>query len=112
MLASAKDKEWLSPHLCVLRNSIEAFAANAEDIEARRRQGGTTRNPPQVGYVGIRCVHCKHLPLKKRVKAAEAYPSSVSWVQGRNMCIKYVFCCNYHVDIACEYHRGCGFACG
>ena len=63
--------------MCVLRRSIEAFAATTHDIEARRKQGGTTRNPPKVGHVGIRCVHCKHLPLKRRVKAAEAYPSSI-----------------------------------
>ena len=56
----------------------EAFAATAGDVEARRRQGGATRNPLKVGYVGLRCVHCNHLPLRQRVKAAEAYPSSVS----------------------------------
>ena len=52
ILASPKDKDWLSPHLCLLRQSIEAFAATPHDIEARRKQGGTTRNPPKAGYVG------------------------------------------------------------
>ena len=78
LLASPNDAEWLSPHLCVLRSIIEAFAATPDDVEARRKLGGGMKHPPQVGQVAIRCVYCKHLPLRQRYKSSEAYPSSVS----------------------------------
>ena len=82
LLAGPKDAEWLSPHLCILRSIIEAFAATRHDVEARRKLGGM-KHPPQVGQVAIRCVHCKHLPLRQRYKGSEAYPSSVSKGAGR-----------------------------
>ena len=70
------DKQWFSKQLCILRAQIEAFAATPADLEAKKK-GGMHRQPPLVGQVGIRCIHCKQVPWKKRAKLSESFPSRI-----------------------------------
>ena len=55
---------------------MECFAADQRDINERRQAGGSI-HPPALGQVGIRCVHCTHIPLKTRAKGSVLYPKSV-----------------------------------
>lgn len=73
-LSLPTDGDWLSPHLCQLRALLEVFPAVPADIQARIRIGGS-RNPPRPGQVGIRCIYCSSLPLERRVRGSESFPS-------------------------------------
>ena len=70
------DDQWLSPQLCLIRRHMEAFAATPHDAAERKSAGGSIV-PPQVGQIGLRCVHCKHIPLRMRTKGSVLYPKSV-----------------------------------
>ena len=58
----------------LVRKQIELFEAQEVDAETNAR--GRNR-PIVVGQVGIRCKHCKHLPPRKRERAAIYYPSKL-----------------------------------
>ncbi|CAB9518760.1 expressed unknown protein [Seminavis robusta] len=70
------DAEWLSEINCFLRKyCVEAFSATEEDVLSTSKRGRITLH-----QVGIRCVHCKHKPLKERAVAAVSYPTSVAGI--------------------------------
>jgi hypothetical protein len=70
------DAEWLSEINCFLRKyCVEAFSATEEDVIATSKRGRIT-----IHQVGIRCVYCKHKPLKDRAVAAVSYPTSVAGI--------------------------------
>jgi len=56
---------------------IEVFTATPTDM-AQPAPG--RKNPIRLNQVGLRCIHCKHLPPRDRVKRAVCYPSSVGRV--------------------------------
>lgn len=56
------DSTNLSPYQCLLRQQLEFFAADWDDVAVI--QG---RNKPVVRkQVGLRCIHCAHIPIKDR----------------------------------------------
>ncbi len=57
-----RDPECLSPYQCLLRQQLDFFAADWDDIAVI--QGRT--NPVVRHQVGIRCIHCAHIPLMTR----------------------------------------------
>ncbi|GAX26778.1 hypothetical protein FisN_9Lh043 [Fistulifera solaris] len=64
-----EDADHLSLYQCVLRKQIEFFAADWEDVAVI--QG---RNKPVIRrQVGIRCIHCSHLPIKSRDKGSSYF---------------------------------------
>lgn len=64
-----QDEQNLSLYQCLLRQQIEFFAADREDVTVI--QG---RNKPVVRrQVGIRCIHCAHLPIKSRDKGSSYF---------------------------------------
>ena len=71
-LSLPSDKKHLSGSACILRKQIEVFSATLEDTMAR----GARHRPP-VGAVGIRCIHCLHLPHNKRERGAVTFPSCI-----------------------------------
>ena len=71
-LSLPTDGKHLSGSACILRQQIEVFSATLEDTMAR----GARHRPP-VGAVGIRCVHCLHLPYNKRARGAVTFPSCI-----------------------------------
>jgi hypothetical protein len=74
----------LSPFQVLVRQQMELFEATAEEVEATM-QG---RNKPIVlGQVGLRCIHCKHLPPRQRSRGAVYYPSKLEglYQAGQNM---------------------------
>lgn len=77
LLAADTDEQYLNPLHCFVRRNVEVFAAKSEDIAAPS-PGRKTR--VLMGQVGLRCVHCAHLPAKDRVKRAVCYPPSVSGI--------------------------------
>ena len=77
ILASPTDVTYLNPIHCFVYHHVDFFIANKEDI--------ATPSPGQkthilLGQVGIHCVHCPKMPLKKWVKQAYCYPQSMSGI--------------------------------
>lgn len=75
LLATPIDKETLNPIHCFVRQNVEAFIANEEDVSAPRPG---RKQKVFLGQVGIRCIRCKHLSPKNRVKRAICYPPTIS----------------------------------
>jgi hypothetical protein len=64
-----EDAKHLSLYQCLLRQQIEFFAADWEDVAVI--QG---RNKPVARrQIGIRCIHCSHLPIKNRDKGSSYF---------------------------------------
>ena len=91
LMAMSTDKESLSSYQCLIREQIEIFEAKAIDVDC----GAQGRNKPIVlGQVGLRCIHCKHVPLKQRARASTYYPAKLSGMQSLYQCIlAYWWCC-------------------
>lgn len=77
LLASPVDHENLNDLHCFVRRHVEVFAADEKDLSS---PSPGRKQRIYLGQVGIRCVHCVHLPLKDRVKRAVCYPPSVSGI--------------------------------
>eukprot|EP00985_Skeletonema_marinoi_P032360 scaffold39117_cov148-Skeletonema_marinoi.AAC.6 len=79
LLAKGDDTHWLSQAEVYIRQElVEVFTATKED----KYDFGE----PEVGQVGVRCVHCaKNRPKDQRVKGHVYYPSSVNAIQ---QCVK------------------------
>jgi len=77
LLAEPEDAQYLNAVHCFVRQNVEVFAADEHDISlpAPGRKSQIT-----IGQIGIRCIHCKHLKFKDRVKRAMCYPPSVSGI--------------------------------
>ena len=74
LMVMPADKETLSSYQCFIRKHIEFFEATAQDV----KRGAQGRNKPIVlGQVGLRCIHCKHVPFKQRAKASTYYPAKL-----------------------------------
>ncbi len=74
LLACPEDRGMLNDHLQFLREQIEFYRATADDIMsyARGRNKGVA-----LGQVGIRCRHCRHLPVHHRRKGSTYFPSTL-----------------------------------
>lgn len=77
LLSRPGDNVVLSPLHTYIRQHIEVFTAT--EVEISQPAPGR-KNPIQLGQVGLRCIHCRHLPVRERVKRAVCYPSSVGRV--------------------------------
>jgi hypothetical protein len=77
LLARQMDDEILNPLHAFVRKQIEVFTATQAEM-AQPAPG--RKNPIQLHQVGLRCIHCRDLPVKDRVKRAVCYPSSVGRV--------------------------------
>ena len=75
LLATPTDEQALNPIHCFVRQNVEAFIANEEDVSAPRPG---RKQKVSLGQVGIRCIRCKHLSPKNRVKRAICYPPTIS----------------------------------
>ena len=74
LLSMPDDHQCLSETLCIVRNNVEVFTADGDDVRA---PAPGRKRPIQVGQVGLRCVYCRAVPSKDRVKRATCFPSSV-----------------------------------
>ena len=71
------DSQYLNPIHCFVRRHVEFFVADEDDIKAPS-PGRKVR--AVLGQVGIRCIHCKNLPSKERVKRSVCYPPSIGGI--------------------------------
>ena len=76
-LGRPDDAKVLNPLHMFVRMQVEVFTATPEDI-AQPAPG--RKNPIRLHQVGLRCIHCKGLPARDRIKRAVCYPSSVGRV--------------------------------
>ncbi|KAL7550418.1 hypothetical protein ACHAWF_017959 [Thalassiosira exigua] len=74
LLAMPQDRHCLSETLCIIRNNVEVFTADDEDVHA---PAPGRKRPVRVGQVGLRCVYCRMIRPKDRIKRATCFPSSV-----------------------------------
>jgi hypothetical protein len=77
LLANPKDKLVLSDLHVFVRQQIEVFTATESDIT---QPAPGRKNRIQLNQVGLRCIHCRNLPARDRVKRAVCYPSSIARV--------------------------------
>ena len=77
LLASSDDRENLSELHCFVRKNIELFVATKHDVG--QPQPGR-RTPILCGQIGLRCIHCKTLPVRQRKKRAVCYPPNISGI--------------------------------
>ena len=78
LLSDAQDAEYLSEGMCYLRRQIEWFTATTADVAARGKKGGPTKVLP--GSVGLRCVHCAHLPPQEQSNGSSTFPRRIGLV--------------------------------
>jgi hypothetical protein len=64
----------LSNHQILLRSQIQVFQATLDDVQTHTR--GRNKSIA-LGQVGIRCLHCAHLPAARRQKGAVYFPASI-----------------------------------
>ena len=90
-LARSIDVVKMSEHQYFLRQQIEVFQANEEDVSTHIRG----RNKPvSLGQVGIRCRHCAHLPVMRRQKGSTYYPANILGIYqaAQNMSTTHIQC--------------------
>jgi hypothetical protein len=92
LLTQPTDDVILSPLHSFVRKQIEVFTATADDLQL---PCPGRKNPIQLHQVGLRCIHCRHVPIRDRVKRAICYPSSLGRV--------------YHSasDMKCDHFSSC-----
>ena len=74
LLVVPMDHTQLSSHQTLLRYQIEVFQAGEEDTSTHTRG----RNKPvKRGQIGIRCRHCKVLPVTQRKRGSVYFPRAV-----------------------------------
>jgi hypothetical protein len=85
VLFRTEDDLKLSGLQSLLRMQIEAFQASEQDVTIHVR--GRNKSI-QVGQVGIRCLHCAHMPALQRSKGSTYFPTSVwgFYQASQNMC--------------------------
>mmetsp|Transcript_6242 Transcript_6242/g.7136 ORF Transcript_6242/g.7136 Transcript_6242/m.7136 type:complete len:638 (+) Transcript_6242:92-2005(+) len=93
IISTPHDSEALSELQCFLREQIEYFSAGEEDVSSHTRGRNKNISPRQVG---IRCIHCKLLPVTARGPGAVYFPSSIDGIYqaGQNLHI-------YHIKKGC-----------
>jgi len=74
-LALPGDPDHLNPLHCFVRRNIQLFLASQNDINA---PAPGRKKDIFLNQIGIRCIHCMHLPTQDRVKRAVCYPSGIS----------------------------------
>ena len=79
VLSEPTDPLYLTSLICLVRRQLEFYVATEEDEKNRRAKGGV-KKPIVPGRVGIRCIHCRHLPVKERAKNFSSFPTSIRLV--------------------------------
>ena len=84
LIYTVKDEASLSGYQCNMRQHMEYFSATADDTVTK---GQGRIRPVQLGQVGVRCRHCRHLPQLARTKGAVYFPTRLSniYQAGQNM---------------------------
>jgi hypothetical protein len=76
-LAQPDDASFLNPLHVFVRKQIEVFTATEKEIS---QPAPGRKVAIRLQQVGLRCIHCKTMPSKSRVKRSTCYPSSVGRV--------------------------------
>jgi hypothetical protein len=77
LLSQPSDAIVLSPLHALIRKQIEVFSATQTDMS---QPSPGRKVAIKLHQVGLRCIHCRDLPLRFRVKRAVCYPTSVGRV--------------------------------
>jgi hypothetical protein len=85
------DEGKLSEFQCLLRQQIEVFEADNDDVLTHVRGRNT---PVTYGQVGLRCIHCAHLPVSRRQKGSAYFPSNRMGIYqaAQNMSTSHIQC--------------------
>jgi len=93
LLNTPEDEQVLNPIHCFVRKNVEVFIADENDVAA---PAPGRKKRVTLGQVGIRCIHCKNLAPKYRVKRAICYPPTVASLYHAvsNMKFDHFLACN------------------
>ena len=79
VLSEPTEPLYLTSLMCLVRRQLEFYVATEQDEKNRRAKGGV-KKPIVPGRVGIRCIHCRHLPVKERAKNFSSFPTGIRLV--------------------------------
>jgi len=71
------DDEHLSEYQMLVRQQLEIFEAEQDDVDSNT-QG--RKKPVVLGQAGLRCRHCAGLPLRQRGKGSVYYPTKLTGI--------------------------------
>lgn len=71
------DEEHLSEYQIMVRQQLELFEAEQEDVDSNT-QG--RKKAVTLGQVGLRCKHCAVIPLRQRGKGSVYYPTKLAGI--------------------------------
>jgi hypothetical protein len=105
LLSNPKDELILNEFHVFVRQQIEVFIATAADI-AQPAPG--RKNLIQLHQVGLRCIHCRNLPARDRVKLAVCYPGSIARVYHTVTDMNFyhfAFCKGWSAEMRAKFHE-------
>lgn len=91
------DNNVLAENQITIRQNIELFEATQADVDT---SVPGRRKPLVAGQVGIQCVHCSQLPVKKRKKGARYFPAKLDGIYqaAQNMAYCHLLQSCEHID--------------
>jgi hypothetical protein len=77
LLYMDRDEDTLSEYQCFLRKQLEIFEAGPDDVRCTAQGRNTAIILDQVG---VRCIHCAHLPRAAKTKGAAYYSRTIDGI--------------------------------
>ena len=106
LLYRPSDVNFLGPLRCLIRQQIEFFEATAEDVSKRNSSvKGVTARKIIVGQVGMRCIHCAHVPVKHHTKNSVCYPHKIDGIQVWNTFHEHMLTCLHIPQSVRDQHK-------
>lgn len=106
LLYRPSDENFLSPLRCFIRRQIELFEATPEDVCKRNSSiKGATARKIIVGQVGMRCIHCAHVPVKHHTKNSVCYPHKIDGIKVWNSFHEHMLTCLHIPQSVRDQHK-------
>lgn len=77
-LSRPKDELYLTEYQRLARNCLEFFQASKEDVDTGVQ--GRKKNKIRLKQVGIRCIFCRHVPIRLRQRGNVYFPNSLKGI--------------------------------
>lgn len=100
------DRNHLSTLRCFIRQQIEFFEATPKDASERNffvRTGSRII----VGQVGMRCIHCAHVPFKYLTRGSVSYPKKINGIhsyEGKAF-LEHILTCSHIPQSVRDQHK-------
>ena len=110
LLYRPSDENFLNPLRCFIRQQIEFFDATPEDVSERNSfvRHAQTRTII-VGQVGMRCIHCAHVPPKHHTKGSVCYPTKIDGIRVWGKFYEHIQTCLHIPQSVRDQHKALKF---